>query len=164
MSVTIDRIGYAVVEENILSAKREGRVYAQLPAAEAIEVLENGQFVKYDYANGEVNFTGDGEWFMVYNEEKLYDERHQMHRDFAMKAEDYFDGKMYPRVIGIHAGDLFTTNALKPGDYTVGDKLKVGDDGWLAAGDAATGEHAFKVVKEYTLPDGQPAVKIQAIA
>ena len=75
--------GYRQVEPNHLSAPRDGRVYAQLPAAEDIEVLEQGTFVKYDYANGEVNFTGKGPWMMVFNEEKLYDERKQMLRDFA---------------------------------------------------------------------------------
>ena len=34
----------------ILSAQRTGQIYAQLPANKDIDVLENGQFVKYDYA------------------------------------------------------------------------------------------------------------------
>ena len=75
MAITIERDGYGQVEPNHLSAPRDGGVYAQLPAAEDIEVLENGMFVKYDYANGECNFTGDGAWMLVFNEEKLYDER-----------------------------------------------------------------------------------------
>ena len=41
--------GYGQVEENHLSARRTGRIYAQLPAAASIELLENGQFVKYNY-------------------------------------------------------------------------------------------------------------------
>ena len=49
---TIKRIGYGQVEPNHLSAQRTGQIYAQLPADSSIEVLENGQFVKYDYANG----------------------------------------------------------------------------------------------------------------
>ena len=116
MAITIAAdsiIGYRQVEDNHLSAKRDGRVYAQLPAASSIEKLEQGTFVKYDYENGEVNFTGDGPWFMVYNEEKLYDERHQMHRDYAMLKEDCLDGVMTPRVLGMVAGDLFTTNNLR---------------------------------------------------
>ena len=59
---TIKRIGFGQVEPNHLSAQRTAQIYAQLPAADDIEVLENGQYVKYDYANGEVNFTGAGEW------------------------------------------------------------------------------------------------------
>jgi hypothetical protein len=164
MAVTIAREGFGYVEPNHLSAPRNGQVYAQLPAAEDIEVLENGMFVKYDYAAGECNFDGEGPWMMVFNEEKLYDERHQMHRDYAMQKSDFYDGVMTPRVFAMVPGDIFTTNAVKEAEYTVGDKLKVGADGRLEAGAAPAGEHSFKVVKETTMPDLQPGVKIQVIA
>lgn len=164
MAVTIAREGFGYVEPNHLSAPRNGQVYAQLPAAEDIEVLENGMFVKYDYAAGECNFDGEGPWMMVFNEEKLYDERHQMHRDYAMQKTDFYDGVMTPRVFAMVPGDIFTTNAVKEASYTVGDKLKVGADGRLEAGAAPAGEHSFKVVKETTMPDLQPGVKIQVIA
>ena len=101
MSVTIKKDGYGQVEPNHLSAPRDGGVYAQLPANEDIEVLENGMFVKYDYANDECNFTSDGAWMLVFNEEKLYDERYQMHKHYAQKVEDSYDGKIYPRVFRI---------------------------------------------------------------
>lgn len=164
MAVTIAREGFGYVEPNHLSAPRNGQVYAQLPAAEDIEVLENGMFVKYDYAAGECNFDGEGPWMMVFNEEKLYDERHQMHRDYAMQKSDFYDGVMTPRVFAMVPGDIFTTNAVKEAEYNVGDKLKVGADGRLEAGAAPAGEHSFKVVKETTMPDLQPGVKIQVIA
>ena len=80
--------GYGQVEPNHLSAQRTAQVYAQLPAAAAIEKLEQGQFVKYDYAEGVVNFTGAGEWMLVYNEIKLYRE-HQMDCEFAMLRDNY---------------------------------------------------------------------------
>lgn len=80
--------GYAQVEPNHLSAQRTGQIYAQLPADPAIEVLEQGQFVKYDYMNGLVNFTGEGEWMLVYNETKLYRE-HQWDCEFAMLKDNY---------------------------------------------------------------------------
>ena len=81
-------LGYGQVEPNHLSAQRTAQIYAQLPAAADIEVLEQGQFVKYDYANGEVNFTGAGEWMLVYNETKLYRE-HQLDCEFAMIKGNY---------------------------------------------------------------------------
>ena len=59
-------MGYGQVEPNHLSAQRNAQIYAQLPADPAIEVLEQGQFVKYDYAAGLVNFTGEGEWMHGY--------------------------------------------------------------------------------------------------
>lgn len=162
MAITFKREGYGQVEPNHLSAPRDGRVYAQLPAAENITILENGMFVKYDYAAGEVNFTGDGAWMLVYNEEKLYDERHQMHKDWAQKVEDSYDGKIYPRVFGLVAGDIFTTNMFADGtSLKVNDTVIPGNDGILTAG--SSGDLVFKVVKEYTLPDGQPAVKLQCI-
>ena len=90
--------GYGQVEPNHLSAQRTGQIYAQLPADPAIEILEQGQFVKYDYAANEngiglVNFTGEGEWMLVYNEIKLYrdhpDGSKQWDCEFAMIKDDY---------------------------------------------------------------------------
>lgn len=83
--------GYGQVEPNHLSAQRTAQIYAQLPAAANIDVLEQGQFVKYDYAaanGGECNFTGKGEWMLVYNETKLYRD-HQIDCEFAMVKDNY---------------------------------------------------------------------------
>lgn len=80
--------GYGQVEPNHLSAQRTGQIYAQLPAKSDINVLENGQFVKYNYADGVVDFTGEGEWMLVFNEVKLYHDR-QTYEDFAMIKSDY---------------------------------------------------------------------------
>lgn len=81
-------LGYGQVEPNHLSAQRTGQVYAQLPADPNINILENGQFVKYDYANGVCNFTGAGEWMLVFNEVKVYHD-FESDADFAMKKDDY---------------------------------------------------------------------------
>ena len=103
-------LGYGQVEPNHLSARRTGQIYAQLPADESIEVLENGQFVKYDYATGKVNFTGAGEWLLVFNEVKVYGDR-ETDADFAMKKSDY-NARVYSPV-GQNSSDLVTY-----GDYT----------------------------------------------
>ena len=81
-------VGYGQVEPNHLSAQRNAQIYAQLPADPAIQVLEQGQFVKYDYAAGLVNFTGKGEWMLVYNEIKLYREG-LLDCEFAMLKDNY---------------------------------------------------------------------------
>ena len=81
-------MGYGQVEPNHLSAQRNAQIYAQLPADPSIKILEQGQFVKYDYAAGLVNFTGAGEWMLVYNEIKLYRE-HQLDCEFAMIKGNY---------------------------------------------------------------------------
>lgn len=80
--------GFGQVEPNHLSARFTGEIYAQMPAAKDINVLEQGQFVKYDYANRAVNFSGVGEWMMVYNEIKLYRDW-ETDEDFAMIKRDY---------------------------------------------------------------------------
>lgn len=89
MAEKIGRVGFGQVEPNHLSAQRNGKIYAQLPAKDDIDILENGQFVKYDYVNHQVNFTGKGEWMLVYNEIKLYDERKQNYKDFALQRKNF---------------------------------------------------------------------------
>lgn len=159
MAITIKRDGYGQLEPNHLSAPRTGQVYGQLPANKNITILEQGMFVKYDYAAGECNFGGDGPWMLVFNEEKLYDEQKQMHKHYAMKAEDFYDGKMYPRCLVPQLGDIMTTNMFADNtSLKVTDVVTPGDDGILAIG---TGDVEYTVVKEYTMPDGQPAVKLQ---
>ena len=189
---TIKRIGYGQVEPNHLSGIVTGQIYAQLPAkvntaasgqaSNAITQLEQGQFAKYDYAAGEVNFTGAGEFMLVYNEEKLYDERKQGHKDFVYKVGDFTDGKIYPRLIKTNVGDIFTTNTFEantsdtaetPG-FTVseGNFLTPGTTGFLeiiktnnlpvTSLNGVTGM-AWRVVKIYTMPDGQQGVKIQRV-
>lgn len=85
--------GFGQVEPNHLSARFTGEIYAQLPCDVNITQLEQGQFVKYDYANGVINYTGAGEWMLVYNEIKLYRDW-ETDEDFAMLARDY-NGYVY---------------------------------------------------------------------
>lgn len=83
--------GYGQVEPNHLSAQRTGQIYAQLPAASDIELLENGQFVKYDYLKGVVDFDtteATGEWMLVFNEVKVYHPG-ESDADFAMIKDNY---------------------------------------------------------------------------
>ena len=82
------QFGYGQVEPNHLSARRNGQIYAQLPADSSIDLLENGQFAKYDYENGVVGFSGGAEWLLVFNEVKVYED-YQTDADFAMKKSNY---------------------------------------------------------------------------
>ena len=159
------KLGYGVIEPNHLSARRNGKIYAQLPADKTIEVLENGQFVKYDYANGVVNFTGEGPWMLVFNEPKVYGSR-ETNADFAMKREDYVayvynaandampEGTvMVPRVMNTDRGDIYTTNMVDEESLTVGDRLAPNAKGILnkASAESAT-ECVWQVAKVYTMP------------
>ena len=206
MPQTRTRIGYGQVERQHMAAPHNGQIYAQLPALNAdgtaITQLENGQFLKYDYAHGKATTSGDIEWFLVYNEEKLYDERRQNHKDFAMKASDMSDGRIYPRLLRTFVGDIFTTNTFRtattgsgnnavPGvtvsgpeqEITIPDLAEasyvvIDNDGWLVGTDTKPNTGiVFQVVPhftqmnlkqgeikpDYTLPDGQWAVKLQRI-
>lgn len=170
---TISRIGFGQLEPNHLSAQRNGQVYGQLPAAADIAVLENGQFVKYNYADNVCDFAGEGEWMLVYNEVKLYDSFwRESYKDFAMQKANYDRGEIVPRVLKTMIGDIFTTNCLEKAgakgvktegteDLTVGAELSPNAQGYLST--AGDGSIVFQVVKVYTMPDGQAAVKVMRI-
>ena len=170
----IDRIGIGQVEPNHLSAQRTGQIYAQLPAASAITTLENGQFAKYDYATGEVNYTGAGEWMLVFNEVKLYGSK-ETYKDFALQKTNYIDGVMTPRLFKTNVGDIFTTNTVKKAatsntgsttgeDLAVKDTLVVNAAGYLEKSTSpAAGAMVWEVAKITTMPDGQVAIKVVRI-
>ena len=105
-TATFVQRGFGQVEPNHLSAQRTGQIYAQLPAAANIDVLENGQFVKYDYLNKQVNFTGAGEWMLVFNEVKIYREG-QSDADFAMIKDNYV-ARVYSPIVDMGANDTAT--------------------------------------------------------
>ena len=172
---TIKRTGFGQVEPNHLSAQGNRQIYAQLPLKSSMNILENGQFMKYDYANNEVNLTGDGEFMLVLNEVKLYDER-DSYKDFAMIKKNYVGGEIYPRLFKTNVGDIYTTNCVgaantsKDAEYAgieleVGDKLKVDTTtGYLIKDNTVSTGMIWKVVKVTTCPDAiQPAVKLQRI-
>ncbi len=192
----ITRIGFGQVEPNHLSGIVTGQILAQLPTADAMgDVIENGRFAKYDYATGEVNLTGKGEWMLIYNEEKLYDERKQSHKDFAMIRDKYIPGRfdmkkndlsgakgaMYPRLISVLLGDIYTTNCFGKNeggadakvtsdvDYDTVEYLCVDEKtGYLKkyenhAEEEKSNSPVFQVAKRYTMPDGQQGLKIMRI-
>lgn len=171
MAVFGARVGYGQVEPNHLSAQRTSQIYAQLPANNAAfggadAKLENGQFVKYDYAAGNVDLTGKGEWMMVFNEVKLYDDRwRESYADYAMKAKDMVDGVMVPRVIKTNVGDIYTTNAVEAGAEAAKGKLLTPNPstGFLKASAEGAEDMVWQVVAETTMPDGKKAVKLQRI-
>lgn len=179
------RVGFGQVELNHMSAQKTGQIYAQLPAGKKnggdytpIESLENGMFLKYNVADGWATLEGDGEWLLVYNEEKLYDGK-QMRKDFRLFKDDSVDGKLYPRLYKVNIGDLFTTNTFKSAagskesrvDFSTevtakGDKFTVdAATGFLKknATPAATDGPVFQAVKLYTMPDGQFGVQLMRI-
>lgn len=123
--------GYGQVEPNHLSAQATKEVYAQLPAQKDIEILENGQFAKYDYAKEVVDFDGPGEWMLVFNEIKLYREN-QMDCEFAMLKDNY-QARVYSPFGGAKYSDDPDTAWTKQSRYYNGvdadgnDSITLGD-------------------------------------
>jgi len=172
---------FGQVEPNRLSGITFGNIEAQAPAyvdaaaTEPIELLENGQFLcviadasetspmgRIAVLPGEAPATSKP--YLVYSEKKLYDER-AGYSDFVDKAADKVDGLLYPRLIGITPDScVFTTNTImeEADSLSVGDILYVGDDGYLSATAGTNTSYQFEVVKVYTMPDGQPGVKLMA--
>ena len=122
--------GFGQVEPNHLSARFTGEIYAQMPAAKEIEVLEQGQFVKYDYANRAVNFTGAGEWMLVFNEIKLYRDW-ETDEDFAMIKRDY-NAYVYSLMGQNTDGSMTEEQLVKTytslGQQATGEKIEVDPD------------------------------------
>ena len=151
-------VGYGQVEPNHLSAQRTAQIYAQLPADKNIEVLEQGQFVKYDYAKGLVNFTGEGEWMLVYNEIKLYRE-HQLDCEFAMIKGNY-QARVYSPLDANKPEELYGPTRLLQGiqekwdgeKFVAAEKL-LGPEGDVDAAEAADFSVASKVYDYYEMND-----------
>ena len=56
------------------------------------------------------------------------------------------------------SAEVTPTNGLQVGNY-----LTISATGFLTKANAKGNGMAWKVVKEYTMPDGQPGVKLQCI-
>lgn len=175
--------GYGQVEANRLAGITFGNIEAQAPAYETaaattpIAELENGMFLCVIPDASETSPMGriavlpgvapaTATPYLVYSEKKIYDER-LGYADFVDKASDKVDGLLYPRLIGITPdSDVFTTNTINEEVDTlaVGDVLYVGDDGYLSTTKGTNTTYQFEVVKVYTMPDGQPGVKVMSKA
>lgn len=103
------RNGYGQVEPNQLSAQKTGQIYASLPLASNVDILQNGEFMYYDYKSGTVTADGEGEPMLVFNEVKLYEPFWQTsYKDFAM----------------IRVGDNYVTSRLATAGYGDGAETK----------------------------------------
>ena len=111
------RNGYGQVEPNQLSAQKTGQIYASLPLDTNVNVLQNGEYMYYDYKSGKVSATdstGLAEPMLVFNEIKLYEPFWRTsYKDFAM----------------IRKGDNYVTSDLATAGY---------GDGALTAGSTPT--------------------------
>ena len=215
------RNGFGQVEANQLSAQKTGQIYNSLPLDDDVNILQNGEFMFYDYGTGKVTATPsvDGmEPYLVFNEIKLYEPFWRTtYKDFAMirvgdnyvtsktshigraplgTGDLYGDGSttsgvtpnpdhtsmdggyrmagIAPRLFKTNVGDIMTTNMVETGvEYAEKNVLfpavVTADDGGktlvLTKDATATPAAAMRwiVAKVYTMPDGQPGLKLQRI-
>ena len=192
------RVGFGQVEPNHLSMQKTAEMKAQATAEASVEILENGQFVKYNAAKGAnfgevkpaADFSPMGEWYMVFNEVKTYDDFwRESYKDFAMIKENYtpgnatithdgvgpFPGQMIPKVVKLNIGDSYTTNCIGLGNTSGKKKVEYAKEiaaeailcpnkktGYLvlSTDEDADTEYQLQVAKVYTMPDGQPGLKL----
>jgi hypothetical protein len=179
---------YGQLELNLVAFPRTGRVVAQYKAGESFtegKYLENGMLLKVDGVNRTVEI-GEPEkgdiYALNYSTEHMYDERVYALKDFKLNPKDDF----YPRLGYLDIGDKFTTNCVcieatpveKETDIEAAVKAiqTAMSEGTLFGGANADGYiklstssedfvagPVLRVIQLYTMPDGQPAVKLEVI-
>ena len=200
--MVLKRVGYGQVEPNQLSAQKTGQIYASLPLNKDVNVLQNGEFMYYDYSTKTVTAEPDvavGEPMLVFNEIKLYEPFWRTsYKDFAMirVGENYVTSKLAtagygdgsenkgvsiehteypyrmegfaPRMFKTNVGDVMTTNMVKADvDYVEGDLLtpvlNAESKTMVLEKTDKTEGMLWVVGKAYTMPDGQPGLKLQRV-
>ena len=168
--------GYGQLELNQVAFRRSGRIEAQCKIADGIEYIENGMLLAVNNVKRVVEKVGEGGIYPIalhYSTEHMYDERANGLKDFRLDA-----GSFLPRMGYLGAGDKYTTNCIAYDDakYATEDLLKTAIEGVatkpLYAHVCANGAHLINDVAEKavaivlgatTMPDGQYAVKFQAL-
>lgn len=168
--------GYGQLELNAVAFRRSGRIEAQCKIADGIEYVENGMLLAVDNVERVVKYVADGENLPValnYTTEHMYDERHNALKDFKLSAGEYL-----PRMGYQGAGDKYTTNCLAyddtefANDEALEEAVKNVKTERLYAKACANGAHQITknaegaiclVLEATTMPDGQFAVKFQAL-
>ena len=178
--MTID--GYGQVEINNCAFRRDGRIEAQC-APDTVDFatikVENGMLLNVDNVARKVSLPTDSTLpiALTYSAEHLYDERALGLKNFALNGSDDF----YPRLGYLAVGDKYTTNCIG-WDSSV-DTAWANESAFISAlesyaavplyaGIAADGCHlisaaaptigpVLRVIEYTTMPDSQPAVKLQ---
>ena len=130
---------------------RVGDNYVTNPAAVGRVTQAN-----YGWAEG-VETYGDGSSNTPTNPNPPHSDR---------QAAKYRMDGFAPRMFKTNVGDVFTTNMVKTGvDYAVGNILtpKKNEETKTLQLEIGNGDIEFVVAKVYTMPDGQPGLKLQRI-
>lgn len=168
--------GYGQLELNAVAFRRSGRIEAQCKIADGIKFIENGMLLAVDNVERVVKYAEEGENLPIalnYSTEHMYDERHRGLKNFKLDA-----GSFLPRMGYQGPGDKYTTNCLAydTEEFADDEALKTAVENVkserLYAKACANGAHQITkeaegavclVLGATTMPDGQFAVKFQAL-
>lgn len=167
--------GYGQLELNAVAFRRSGRIEAQCKIADGIEYVENGMLLAVDNVERVVKYAEDNSLPIAlnYTTEHMYDERAKGLKHFRLNA-----GEHLPRMGYQGAGDKYTTNCLAydtaefANDEALEEAVKNVKSERLYAKACANGAHQITkeaegalclVLAATTMPDGQFAVKFQAL-
>ena len=186
--VKLAKDGYGQVELNNAAFRRDGRIEAQCALdttdfpADGSVVAENGMLLAVDRVTRTVKLAtatlaATQLIGLNYSAEHLYHPVHRGLKDFALTSKDFL-----PRIGYFAAGDKFTTNTLcfDNGTYAdldaIKDELEASEPAMIYAGIASDGSGYWQavaskpqagpvgqIIEVTTMPDGQPAVKIQVL-
>ena len=176
---------YASLELNQVAFPQTGMVVSQVPLGTAFTVsapCENGMWVVADKAAGAINAPAaatDKPIGIVYTTEKEYDDRHYGLQYFRQVAGEY------PRVGILGLGDTVTTNCLQYDDTVFANFAAIktyvegGSTAHVIISSGSTFSKAIpqvvkalpngytgiygKVVKVYTMPNGEAGIKYQIV-
>lgn len=185
--VKLEKDGYGQIELNQVTFRRDGRIEAQCALdssefpADGTSVAENGMLfaidnVKRVLKKATSTLAANQVIGLNYSAEHLYDERHQGLKDFYLTGGENF----LPRLGILTVGDKFTTNTIcyDTDNYSDLDAVQDALEGStpVFAGIASDGSGYWELVKSApsagpvavvtevtTMPDGQPAMKLQVI-
>lgn len=175
--------GYGQLELNAVAFPRDGRIEAQCKLDEVdfdSIPAENGMLLAVDNITRRIKLPVEGGIFPIalnYSTEHMYDERKPGLKHFKTGKEDFL-----PRMGYLSVGDKFTTNCLSYDTDEFADEaaLKEGllrearEEAPIYGGICENGSIKLSatqptegpvllVILDYTMPDGQYAVKLHCI-
>lgn len=187
--VKLEKDGYGQLELNNVAFRRDGRIEAQAKLnitqfpANSIAiggVAENGMLFAIDNTKRELKkatttLAADHVIGLNYSSEHMYDERKPGLKNFFLQGGEDF----LPRLGLLAVGDKFHTNTVCYSDDDFEDEdaiiadlktkalfagIAADDSGYWQVFDSAPAVGPVARVLEYaTMPDGQPALKLQVI-
>lgn len=176
----LEKDGYGQLELNNVAFRRDGRIEAQcfLDAADFESLpAENGMLLTVDNVSRTVKFPKDAKLPIAlnYTTEHMYDERTPGLKNFKLER-----GSFLPRLGYLAEGDKFTTNCVCFDDEEFSDNTALvtalegvkttplygtqSEIGYIKVSATEPVEGVkLLVIKKTTMPDGQLAVKFQAL-